>query len=98
MLSSASGPVPGFNMSGGAVHVPLNVDWWTNMAFGFYPYWPGFQDYLDANGLSTATLNTFAPLPPSAVGLALYFNFIVLNKPWNTAIWSSHLAYILFTP
>jgi len=98
ILSGMTGMDPGFDMAAGTIHVPLNADFWTYMAFNFYPYWPGFQSFLDANGVATATLDTFTPLPSSAIGLAMYFDYLVLKSAWSTPIFSSFPVYVLFLP
>lgn len=95
ILQGMSGSAPGFDMSMGTVHVPLNVDSWTLIAFNFYPVWTGFQGQLDAEGKATAVLNTYGP-QPSAWAQAIYHVCLVLENPYNTPIFASNSVYTLF--
>lgn len=96
ILQGFSGCSPGFYMNKGTVHVPLNVDIWTKMALSLNYLWPGFYSQLDAQGESTAILNSFGPQPVAA-GLAINFVYMVLQNPSGTPIFASNPIYVLFT-
>ena len=97
ILQGYTGNHPGFNMSAGVVHVPLNVDLWTDIALGLNPFWNNFYASLDGNGHSDASMSTFGP-QPVAQGLALYAVVLVLKNPSNSVEFATNPVSILFTP
>ena len=99
IFSGVTGTYPGFTWSG--VHVPLNLDTWTWTAFSLIntAVMQNFMAALDANGQATAVFAALAPLPPEAVGLALYFDYVVLKNPGSPpVVFASHPLYVLFIP
>jgi hypothetical protein len=96
ILQNYTGCYPGFDMNGGTVHVPLNVDDWTWIALQLNPLWTGFYSQLDAQGEATAIFDSFGP-QTTAFGLALNFAYMVLQNPGNTPILASNPIYVLFT-
>jgi hypothetical protein len=97
ILQGFTGNHPGFNMSAGAVHVPLNADVWTDIALGLNPFWNNFYSALDGNGHSDASMSTFGP-QPIAEGLALYLDVLVLKNPSDTVVFATNPISVLFTP
>jgi hypothetical protein len=61
------------------VTLPLVWDPFTDLIIGMAnsPALQGFRSVLDGNGTATATLNTGGPLPPSTVGLVMYFAYLL---------------------
>jgi hypothetical protein len=83
LLGSASGTSPGFPLPGGLVTVPLNWDAFTHMVLNQLntQLFSGFMESLDGSGHGAAHMN-LTPLPHGAVGLTLYFAYI-LNAPFD---------------
>ncbi|MFH1999979.1 MAG: hypothetical protein ABIK28_09870 [Planctomycetota bacterium] len=98
VIQGVTGTYPGFNMAMGSIHVALNMDFWTDIALGFNPYWPGFFGPLDGNGQKTPSMSTFGPLPPSAVGLALYLDTLILQSAAGTVLGATNSVSVLFIP
>ncbi|MBU0755749.1 MAG: hypothetical protein KJ645_11460 [Planctomycetes bacterium] len=96
ILQGVSGFDPGFNMNGGTVHVPLNLDDWTWFALSLNPYWTGFYGQLDAQGESSATFSSFGP-QPLMFGYAVNFTYMILQTPTGTPIFASNPISVLFT-
>lgn len=99
IFSGVTGTYPGFTLNG--IDVPLNLDAWTWTAFSLIntPIMQNFMATLDGNGQATATFLAPGPLPPETVGLAMYFDYILLANPGSTpAIFASHPLYVLFIP
>lgn len=98
IISSVSGSYPGFYLTG--QWIPLNLDAWTYIAFSLIntPIMDKFMGVLDVNGDATATF--VFPLPePTAAGLPMYFNYMLLSGPGKTPVLGSgNPVYILFTP
>lgn len=98
ILSGVTGTWPGFSLSG--IGIPLNPDAWTFAAFSLInsPFMTSFMGTLDMNGQAQALFDSLGPLPLEAVGLAMYFDYVVLENPGSLpAIFASHPLYILFT-
>jgi hypothetical protein len=77
LLPGLSGTSPGVVIEG--VPVPLNPDALT-LAFLSGPMLPWFQSFagtLDARGHAEAALDTLAPLDPAAIGVRLFFAWVV---------------------
>lgn len=81
LLGSASGSVPGWVMPGGLVTLPINRDWFTQLTISLRntPLFHNSFSTLSSLGQSTAQLNTYGPLPSSAVGLNLYFAYTLCS-------------------
>ena len=67
--------------------VPVNWDVLTNLVLSLAntPAFVNFLAPLDGTGTSTATFDTFGPLPGATVGLTLEFAFAVGDNPWDYA-------------
>jgi hypothetical protein len=83
LLSSASGTAPGYPLPGGLATLPLNWDALTgfvllNLNTALFT---DFLGVLDIQGQAAAQLNA-PPMPPSTVGVILYFAFC-LNNPFD---------------
>ena len=79
LAGSASGTGPGAWIGG--VHLPLNVDAWTEYTLAVDPFpYAGNLGVLDGLGRGVATFDLPAGvLPPSAVGLELDHAFVVFD-------------------
>lgn len=98
ILSGVTGSYPGFDLS--KVHVHLNPDAWTWAAFTLIntPVMMGFMGKLNSTGQATAALHALV-VPPEAVGLAMYFDYLVLANPGAPPLEkASHPVYVLFIP
>lgn len=84
MLVTASGNEPGMLLPHGADMLPLNWDIMTEIGFGLAttPVFDKFFGQLYPDGGNNATVNTFGPLPPEAVGVKLHFCFGLMH-PWD---------------
>jgi hypothetical protein len=99
IFSGVTGSYPGFTLND--IDVPLNLDVWTFTAFGLIntPIMMNFMAALDGSGQGSATFFAPGSLPPEAVGLPMYFAYILLQSPGGTpAVFASHPMYILFVP
>jgi hypothetical protein len=83
MLGSVTGTEPGLPLPGGMVTLPLNWDPFTDMVISLAnsPALPGFHGILSNAGEASAQLNSWGPLPPSAVGVTLYFAYLLYYLP-----------------
>jgi hypothetical protein len=81
LLAGVSGTGPGTPLPGGHATLPLNWDVMTDLVIQNLnsPVFSGFLGKLDPAGRASAQLNTFGPLPASAVGARLYFAFACNN-------------------
>jgi len=86
LLGSASGTAPGTLLPGGST-LPINWDLLTNIIMGSLgsPVFQDFMGFLDGEGRSTATLNTFGPIDPALVGLDISFAYFVNPSPFYTS-------------
>jgi hypothetical protein len=99
VLSCVTGTWPGFSLSG--IDVPLNTDDFTWIALSLVntPLFENFMGLLDAAGEAQARLNAPGGLPPEMMGLALYFDFLVLQNPGGPPVLkSSFPGHVLFVP
>ena len=97
ILTGVTGTWPGFKLSGIDIH--LNPDAWTTAALQLVntPFMQGFMAQLDANGEATARLDYPGSALPSANGLVMYFDYVVLQNPYGPPVKkASHPLYILF--
>jgi hypothetical protein len=80
ILGGTSGTDPGTVLPGGLVTLPLNWDWFTDLALSLVNtgLFSNFMGQLDGDGNATAQLNT-PPLPAIAVGLNMYYAFCCNN-------------------
>lgn len=85
LLGSLTGTSPGTALPGGYATLPLNWDAYTDLMMLFLntSLFTNFMGKLDANGNSTAVLNA-PPLPPTLVGVIMYYAFTV-NNPFDYA-------------
>jgi len=83
LLGSLSGPVPGIPLPGGLT-LPVKWDAYTDLIFQMANsiFFADFTGKLDSNGGATATFDTYGPLPPTMVGLKMYYAFL-LYKPFD---------------
>lgn len=81
VLASVTGTSPGTPLPGGMANLPLNMDVFTDIVLGNLssPVFTGFLGALDGSGEASAVLNTFGPLPPSAVGVKIFFAYALNN-------------------
>jgi streptogramin lyase len=79
LLGSVSGISPGFPLPGGQVTLPLNWDGFTDIVISLAnsQFLVDFIGLLDGSGSAAAQLNTFGPIPPTAVGATLYFAYLL---------------------
>jgi hypothetical protein len=86
LLAGVSGTEPGYLLPGGTTTLPLNWDFFTDIVLSLKntSLFADFLGTLDSQGQATATLDTLGPLPPVAVGAALYFAYC-LDYPWEFA-------------
>jgi hypothetical protein len=94
-----TGTHPGFTLNG--IDVPLNPDPWTWAAFSLIntPIMKDFMGTLDGNGQAKATFMAAGPLPINAIGLVLYFDYLILEYPQAPpAVFASNPIYILIIP
>ncbi len=81
LLAGVSGTSPGFDLAGGAVHVPLQWDLLTYIVVANPNGWvfDGFQGTLDATGEATAVFDTtgYTPLDPVLAGLTMSLTAVV---------------------
>jgi hypothetical protein len=99
ILSGLSGTWPGMVLN--QVHVPLNPDPWTLTAFSLIntSCMVNFMADLDGAGKATAKLNTPVIEMPEAVGLALFFDYLVLEPPGGPPVKMASLpVYVLLIP
>lgn len=84
LLASASGTSPGTPLAGGAVLLPLNIDWLTLLVIDNLntPVFSAFAGVLDANGRASAQLNV--PSVPGAAGLVMHHAFVT-RGPYDFA-------------
>ncbi|MFN0205811.1 MAG: SdiA-regulated domain-containing protein [Planctomycetota bacterium] len=94
ILGSASGTVPGFDI--GAVHLPLNYDWYFDTIGGI----PNGTIFIDTFGTLSATSGGAAQLvlpagvPPTLVGSELYHSYLILENPTFNIIGASGTALV----
>lgn len=99
VMSSVSGTWPGFMKSG--VHVPINTDDWTWIAFSLINsgLMSNFMGQLDTSGKATATLNVPGFLPSSYIGVVLHFDYVLLSPPGSLPITrASNPVHVFFSP
>jgi hypothetical protein len=99
IFSGVTSTFPGFTLTG--VDVPLNLDVWTWSAFSMIngPLMQNFMAALDGSGQATAKFFAPGPLPPEAIGLPMFFDYILLDNPGGPpALFASHPLYVLFVP
>jgi hypothetical protein len=99
ILSSLSGTWPGFSQNG--IAVPLNPDAWTWCALTLIhtPYMVDFMGQLDGAGYGKAMLMVPGSEVPDLLGLVLYFDYLVLEKPGGPPVKkASQPVYILMIP
>jgi len=79
LLGSVTGTKPGFPLPGGLVILPLNWDIFTGLVFKLAntPPLANFYGTLYISGNGTGQLNTFGPLPPTSVGIKMYFAYLL---------------------
>lgn len=91
IIGGISGIFPGTPLPGGVI-LPVNMDIFTS-SFVFpllnTPVFANFLSQLDPLGNASAQLNTLGPLPPTAVGLTMYYAYC-LNSPFDYV--SNHLV------
>jgi len=95
LLGSVTGTSPGTKLPGGGT-LPLNWDFFTNLTvvLANSPIFQNTLGKLDKNGQASAAMVTKS-LPPTAVGLTLYFAFPARAKPkW----FASNAVKILIIP
>ncbi len=95
LLGGVTGTHPGLPLSGGLV-LPINWDLFTGLTFKLAntPAFDQFQGSLDGLGQSWATMDTLGPLPPTAVGVKMYFAYLQYG-PFNFV---SNPVTIIVTP
>ena len=99
IFSGVTGSYPGFTMKG--VSVPLNLDAWTWTAFSLInsSIMQNFMGAFDGAGQATAIFVAPGPLPPEAIGLPMYFDYLVLKKPGQLSpIAASVPIFVFFIP
>jgi hypothetical protein len=86
LLAGVSGTESGYLLPGGTTSLPLNWDFFTDIALSLVntALFMDFMGQLDSQGTAAAKLDTLAPLPPMAVGAVLYFAYC-LDYPWEFA-------------
>ncbi len=79
LLGSVTGTSPGFPLPGGQVTLPLNWDVLTGYLLNNAnsPALIGFYGTLTGQGLASAQMNTYGPLPPEIVGVTMYFAYLL---------------------
>ena len=89
LLGSLSGVTPGLSLPGGYAILPLNWDPFTDIVLSHLntTVFTNFRGSLDGQGSAVAQLNA-PPLPPSAVGLDMFYAYC-LSNPFDFA--SNHL-------
>jgi len=99
LLAGASGTVPGFDLAGGSVHVPLNWDVLTSIVAAAPNGWAfdGFFGTLDASGTAPAHLNTasLVPLDPLLLGMSMNLTAVVWHAggPYEMATNTKTLTF-----
>ena len=99
IFSGVTGTWPGFTLSG--IDVPLSLDDWTWVAFANInsSFLVDFMGRFDSSGRAMAKLNTHGGISLELIGLAMYFDYLVLESsltlPLKTA---SQPVQILFIP
>lgn len=94
ILGSASGTAPGLDI--GAVHLPLNYDWYFDTIGGI----PNGTIFIDTFGTFSATAGGAAQLvlpaavPPALVGSQLYHSYLILENPTFNIIGASNTALV----
>lgn len=100
LLAGITGGVPGFDLAGGTVHVPLNWDLLTEIVVAAPDGWvfDGFSGTLDAAGTAHATLDTdgVTPLDPLLLGQQLSFAAVAwhLGGPIEMATEARTLTFV----
>jgi hypothetical protein len=97
VLQGVSGNDPGFNLAGGSVHVPLNVDAWTLLSLNLNSYWMNFYGLLDANGEADLQMSTFGP-QPGAERLSITLVALLMDNTGFKPVGCTNPVYVLFTP
>jgi predicted outer membrane repeat protein len=95
VLGSTSGSVPGSQMPGGSITLPVSWDIFTKIVITFLhtKMFTDFLGKLDPQGQAAATYNTMGPLPPATVGMTMSFAF-ALNAPWDFASNPVHVEIV----
>lgn len=100
LLAGVTGSVPGFDLAGGAVHVPLNWDLLTEIVVAAPDGWvfDGFSGTLDAAGTAHPVLDTagFTPLDPLLLGQQMTFAAVAwhLGGPFEMATEARTLTFV----
>jgi hypothetical protein len=97
VLQGVSGNDPGFNLAGGSVHVPLNVDAWTLLSLNLSSYWMNFYGLLDADGEADLQMSTFGP-QPGAERLSITLVALLMDNTGFKPVGCTNPVYLLFTP
>lgn len=79
IFGSVSGTVPGIPLPKDLAILPLNYDVFTNLVISLAntPAMANFHGILDGAGAAASQLNTSGPLPSSAIGLTMYFAYLL---------------------
>lgn len=100
LLAGITGSVPGFDLAGGTVHVPLNWDLLTQIVVAAPNGWvfDGFSGTLDAAGTAHAVLDTagVTPLDPLLLGQQMTFAAVAwhLGGPFEMATEARTLTFV----
>ncbi len=94
-FGSITGIKPGVNLGG--VHIPLNPDVYTDIAFGLpSPVFIGFRGMLDQSGRATASFNVPKGLPSTLPKFTLFHAYVVYNIKNNILFGSNAVPLRLF--
>lgn len=98
ILQSASGSYPGFTAGSEKVHIPLEWDAWTDIAFNLNPYWCNFYGILDHEGCALAQMSTFGVLPSETMALSLQHAAVVFVQGTGVKpVYCTNPANVLIT-
>jgi len=83
VLGSFSGTVPGMTLPGG-MNLALNWDLLTTVILNNLgtPAFVNFLGNLDAQGRTTAMMNSLGPMPAATIGMTMHFAY-ALKGPWD---------------
>ena len=98
VAGTSSGTGPGLDLGG--VHVPLNVDPYTQMSLAGAngPLFTNTLGVLDAQGKGSAMLNIPAGTNPSLAGLTLHHSMVVADPSTGTVLSASAAVPLLLAP
>lgn len=84
MFGSVSGTAPGFPLPGGQADLRLNWDLYTDFVYSLMntPVFQDFYGHLTPGGTALAQLNAPTSMPPTAVGIVMYYAYC-LGWPWE---------------